>query len=284
MARGAAQARRKAAKTQARRQAAPARRPPPIEQTMFFPRLRRQAKWVFVFLALVFALGFVFFGVGSGSTGIGDLLKGNFNLFGHGGSSQSSGVKKALEATREHPKDPQAWNDLATAYQTDGNLDEANRALEHYLKLRPKDADALQRVAGYYENRATVKQAEAQRLQSQAPLDYGTIVGVSQTSQLGQLLGQDQVGQQLSQKANAAFAEATTALRKDESLYKRIVRLQPDDPNTQFHLAQIADFIGDANVAVAAYKKVVKLAPNDPTATQAKQRLALLSLSTGGKK
>jgi len=35
---------------------------------MFFPRLRRQAKWVFVFLAAVFCLGFVFFGVGSGST------------------------------------------------------------------------------------------------------------------------------------------------------------------------------------------------------------------------
>ena len=27
------------------------------EQTMFFPKLRRQAKWVFVLLALVFALG-----------------------------------------------------------------------------------------------------------------------------------------------------------------------------------------------------------------------------------
>src|SRR2546421_5420957 len=177
MARGAAQARQKAAKTQARRQAAPARRPPTIEQTMFFPRLRRQAKWVFVFLAFVFAAGFVFFGVGSGSTGIGDLLKGNFNLFGNGGStSQSSGVKKALKQARAHPKDPQAWDSLATAYQTDGKLDDANRALEHYLKLRPKDADALQRVAGFYENKATVKEGEARQLQSQAPLDFGTIV------------------------------------------------------------------------------------------------------------
>src|SRR5438309_10767085 len=112
MARGAAQARRKAAKSQpGRRKQAAARRPPTIEQTMFFPRLRRQAKWVFVFLAFVFAAGFVFFGVGSGSTGIGDLLKGNFNLFGNGGStSQSSGVKKALKQARAHPKDPQAWN------------------------------------------------------------------------------------------------------------------------------------------------------------------------------
>ena len=250
---------------------------------MFFPRLRRQAKWVFVFLALVFALGFVFFGVGSGSTGIGDLLKGNFNLFGGGGGTSSS-VKKALKATQENPKDPEAWNDLATAYQTEGKLDDANRAREQLLKLRPKDIDALQQVAGYYENRAAVKQADAQRLQSQAPLDYGTIVGIPQTSQVGQLLGQDQVTQQLSQKANAAFAEASTALRKDESLLKRIVKIQSDDPNLQFRLAQIADYLGDTAVAVAAYKQVVKLAPNDPTATQAKQRLALLSLSSGGKK
>src|SRR5436190_14898440 len=161
MARGAAQARRKTAKkpqTGTRKQAA-ARRPPSIESTMFFPRLRRQAKWVFVFLAFVFAAGFVFFGVGSGSTGIGDLLRGNFNIFGGGGgSSQSSGVKKALKQTEQNPKHAAAWLALATAYQTDGKLDAANRAREHYLKLKPKDSGVLQQVAGYYENKASVKQ------------------------------------------------------------------------------------------------------------------------------
>src|SRR5436190_9981758 len=152
MARGAAQARRKGAKSQAgtRKQAA-ARRPPTIEQTMFFPRLRRQAKWVFLLLAVIFAGGFVFFGVGSGSTGLGDLLRGNFNIFGsnNSGSTNSSAVKSALKKTQAHPKDPNAWNDLATAYQTDGKLTEANAALEHVLKLKPNDIGALQRVAGF---------------------------------------------------------------------------------------------------------------------------------------
>src|ERR671922_2022520 len=46
------------------------------EDAMFFPRLRRHAKWMFVFLALVFAVGFVGFGVGAGGTGIGDILRG----------------------------------------------------------------------------------------------------------------------------------------------------------------------------------------------------------------
>src|SRR4051794_41238756 len=97
MARGAAQTRKKAAKSQpgTRRQAA-ARRPPTIEQTMFFPRLRRQAKWVFVLLVFVFAGGFVFFGVGSGSTRLGGLLRGKFNVFGKNrGSHRTAAVKRA---------------------------------------------------------------------------------------------------------------------------------------------------------------------------------------------
>jgi tetratricopeptide (TPR) repeat protein len=280
MARGAAQARRKAAKTQTGRRQAAARRPPTVEQTMFFPRLRRQAKWVFLLLAIVFAGGFVFFGVGSGSTGIGDLLRGNFNIFGGGGGSgASSAVKSALKQTKEHPNDPNAWNALATAYQTDGRLAQANTALEHMIKLRPNETDALQRVAGYYENRATTKDAEARSLQAQAPLTLGGVIGVSSTSQLGQMLGQDQVNQQLTQKANAAFAESNSALRKDEQLYKRIAKLQPTDVNTQFHFAQLADLVGDTKPAIAAYKRVIRLAPSDPSAKQARQRIALLRLN-----
>jgi tetratricopeptide (TPR) repeat protein len=280
MARGAAQARRKTAKSQpgSRKQAA-ARRPPTIEQTMFFPRLRRQAKWVFLLLAVVFAGGFVFFGVGSGSTGLGDLLRGNFNIFGSNNSSSanSSAVKAALKKTQAHPQDPNAWNDLATAYQTDGKLTQANGALEHVLTLKPNDIDALQRVAGFYETKAQNKETEARNLQAQAPLSLAGVLGVSSASQIGQALSNDPTSQQLTQKAQAAFTEATTALQKDTELYKRIAKLQPDDVNTQFHYAQLADLTGDTAAAVKAYKQVVKLAPTDPTAQQARQRIAVLS-------
>jgi tetratricopeptide (TPR) repeat protein len=281
MARGAAQARRKGAKSQpgTRKQAA-ARRPPTIEQTMFFPRLRRQAKWVFLLLALIFAGGFVFFGVGSGSTGLGDLLRGNFNIFGSNNSStNSSAVKSALKKTQAHPKDPNAWNDLATAYQTDGKLTEANAALEHVLKLKPNDIGALQRVAGFYETKAQNKETEAQNLQAQAPLSLAGVLGVSSASPIGQALSNDPTSQQLTQKAQAAFTEANTALQKDTDLYKRIAKLQPNDVNTQFHYAQLADLTGDTAAALKAYKQVVKLAPTDPSAQQAKQRIAVLSLA-----
>jgi tetratricopeptide (TPR) repeat protein len=281
MARGAAQARRKGAKSQpgTRKQAA-ARRPPTVEQTMFFPRLRRQAKWVFLLLAVIFAGGFVFFGVGSGSTGLGDLLRGNFNIFGSNSSStNSSAVKSALKKTQAHPNDPNAWNDLASAYQTDGKLTEANAALEHVLKLKPNDIGALQRVAGFYETKAQNKEAEAQNLQAQAPLSLAGVLGVSSASPLGQALSNDPTSQQLTQKAQAAFTEANTAIQKDTDLYKRIAKLQPNDVNTQFHYAQLADITGDTAAALKAYKQVVKLAPTDPSAQQAKQRIAVLSLA-----
>ena len=250
---------------------------------MFFPRLRRQAKWVFLALAIVFAGGFVFFGVGSGSTGLGDLLRGNFNIFGsNGGSTNSSAVKAALKKTQENPKDPNAWNDLATAYQTDGKLTQANTALEHLLKLRPNDIDALQRVAGFYETKATTKDTEARTLQSQAPLSLANVLGVSSASQIGQALSSDPTSQQLTQKAQAAFAESSAAIQKDAQLYKRIATLQPDDVNTQLHYAQLADLTGDSAAALKAYKRVVKLAPTDPAAAQAKQRIKVLSAANHG--
>src|SRR5207249_10865264 len=79
-----------------------------VEQTLFFQLIRRQANWVFVFLALVFAGSFVVYGVGSGSTGIGDLLRGNLGgLFGGGGSSSGSpSIDKAQKEIQKNPKDP----------------------------------------------------------------------------------------------------------------------------------------------------------------------------------
>src|SRR5947208_975687 len=153
MARGAAQAKRKAAKAQpGRRRQAAARRPPTIEQTMFFPRLRRQAKWVFLALAFVFAGGFVFFGVGSGSTGLGDLLRGNFNIFGsNGGSTNSSAVKSALKKTHAAPaeettalqKDTQLYKRLAKLEPTDVNTQ------FHYAQLADLIGDAKSAITAY---------------------------------------------------------------------------------------------------------------------------------------
>jgi tetratricopeptide (TPR) repeat protein len=251
---------------------------PAYEQTMFFPRLRRQAKWVFVFLAAVFAIGFVFFGVGSGSNGISDVMSSFSSIFGGSSSTNSAAVKKALKRTQQHPNDPAAWNDLANAYSQQGDIGKANAAVERYVALRPKDDSAWQRIAGYYESKGADKNTEASTLQAQAPLSMPLALGLSQTSPLSQALGQDQVTQMYTQQANAAFQQALANYRKAEDAYRRIVALRPTSVSDQLHLAQLADGLGDTSVALTAYRRVVALSPAaDPNARIAKQRIKLLS-------
>ena len=71
-----------------------------LEETMFFTRLRRHAKWMFVFLALVFAVGFVGFGIGANqNASLGDLIRGN-----SGSTSGNLSVGDAREQLQKNPK------------------------------------------------------------------------------------------------------------------------------------------------------------------------------------
>src|SRR6478736_2474788 len=122
MARGAAKQHSKSSApiTPARRPGSPPPRkatPGENDMTMFFPRLRKQAKWVFVFLAVIFMASFVFLGVGSGSSGISDILNPSQWFSGGSGGPSSSGLAKKA---REHPNDARAATDYAQALETDG--------------------------------------------------------------------------------------------------------------------------------------------------------------------
>jgi len=90
------------------------------EDTLFFNKLRKRAKWVFVFLIVIFGLGFVLFGVGS-SVGGGGGLSDIFNGI-RGGGGGGTSVEKAQKATEKNPRDPVAWKNLATAYDSNGDI------------------------------------------------------------------------------------------------------------------------------------------------------------------
>src|SRR3954467_8853729 len=79
-------------------------------QQLFFMRLRRQAKPVYVLLAVLFAITFAFLGVGSGQGGL-DQLFNNLNFFSHHGTS----ISKAQKELQKNPNDPKGYRDLATA-------------------------------------------------------------------------------------------------------------------------------------------------------------------------
>ncbi len=114
---------------------------------MFFPKLRRRAKWVFLFLAVAFAFSFVFFGVGAGGSGIGDYIS---DLLNRPVSSDTPALDDAQEAVAERPNDPEAQLDLARAAQTAGQVDLAIVAYEKYRTMRPEDTDALRTLTALY--------------------------------------------------------------------------------------------------------------------------------------
>ena len=243
---------------------------------MFFPKLRRHAKWMFVFLALVFGFGFVLFGIGAGGTGLGDLLRDN-----SGGSSGAPSVNDARERTVENPKDAQAWRDLATALQLDDQTSASVTALERYTQLKPSDADALRELAGLYLTQASQEQVRAQQAQIRAStLSGGTIFG--EHLQLGgnQSLGTDPITQAVQEEATktatAAYQTAQGAIDKAINAYQRLAAADPNDPSIQFQLAQTAQAVGQTQTAIEAYKRFLKLAPDDPSAQLVREQIKQL--------
>src|SRR5881227_3713965 len=128
MARGAAQAQRKRAQAAQSKTKRKQKSAPSWEEQLFFSRLRRHAKVIYVLLAVVFAAGFVLLGVGSGSGGVADVLS---NLF-HGstGSSVSSQIKSDQKKIAAHPRNTEAYLDLATLYQQQQDQVAATRSEE----------------------------------------------------------------------------------------------------------------------------------------------------------
>jgi tetratricopeptide (TPR) repeat protein len=248
---------------------------PSIEDTMFFPRLRRHAKWMFVFLALVFGLGFVLFGVGAGGTGIGDLFRGN------GGSSGIS-VSDARKQTESNPQDPAVWRELSTALQTEGETQEAVAALEQYVALRPRDVDGQRELAGLYFTLAAEAQRDAQIAQLEASYS-GASQNFPGLTIGGQTVIGDPIGRAINARAFAAVSAAQTkvqdAAQSAVSVYVKIAELRPADANVQLELAQAAQQAGDAPTAITAYETFLRLAPDDPNAVIVKQQLKLLRSS-----
>jgi tetratricopeptide (TPR) repeat protein len=249
---------------------------------MFFPRLRNQAKWAFVFLILVFGGGFVFLGVGSGGLDLGQLLR---DAFGGQGSSTIS-LSDAQEAVRERPTDAAARRRLATALQQRGRLDEAIVVWSEYTRLRPRDVVALRRLG-------ELQLGQAERYSRQAQLAYlaqqeaglGSPFRPSE-GKFATALGQDPVAAALANKASTQFQEASTkyetAASSAVATYQDIVDLRPKDREAVFSLAQTADTLRQIDVAIRAYTDLLKLDLDAATAAQVKERIRTLRQEGGG--
>ena len=246
------------------------------DDTLFFYRLRRHAKWMFVLLALVFGLGFVFFGVGSGSS-IGDLLQGNLNF----GGSSSASISSLQKKVQKNPEDAAAWLKLSQAYQAKGQTDQAVAPLKRYMALRPKDSARSRRSSRCSRRARSTLAQQAYNAQTRpASRSPPTRPAASAPRSRGPgHLRPDRAGRadEGHRPAVDADAQATTAFKEAESSLKKLVAVSPDDTSTLFQYAQIAQYAGDSTTALAGYRKFLKLAPDDPKAAVAKQQIKALA-------
>ncbi|HZQ66462.1 MAG TPA: tetratricopeptide repeat protein [Gaiellaceae bacterium] len=253
------------------------------EDTLFFNRIRKQAKWVFIFLAVVFAGGFVLFGVGSSNvSGLSDIFSG---IRGGGGGPS---VSKALKQTEKNPKNAQAWHDLATAYDSKGDLDNAVGAWQTYTQLRPRDVDGLTQLATDYAQQLAVQTQEAQAALAAVQSAQGTTFAPPSSTPLGRALGsiEDPVATAASSSAQQQYQQAFDARQATATtladVYSKIAKLQPAEPSAQLQLAQAAQDAGETSTAIAAYKKFVELAPFDNQVPYAKQQIKALQAQVSG--
>ena len=246
---------------------------PSIEDTMFFPRLRRHAKWMFVLLALVFGLGFVLFGVGAGGVGVGDIFR-------DAGGTSGQSVSDAREKTQSRPDDPEAWIDLSTALQTEGETREAITALDRAIALRPKDADSYRQLAGLHLALATERQQDAQVAQIAAAYRAPGQAFLLFSGPTGQSVLRDPIStgvtSQVVGRVSAAYEEAQREAVLAIDAYEKLAGLEPNDPNVQLELAQAAQQNGDAVRAIAAYERFLELAPDDSNASTVRDLLKQL--------
>jgi tetratricopeptide (TPR) repeat protein len=246
---------------------------------MFFPRLRRRAKWVFAFLALSFGLGFVVFGVGTGISGtsLGDIFQ---DILQRRSAQSDSSVDEAREKVRENPLDAAAQLELATALQSEGRLDEAIAALDRYTGLRPRDTDALQQLAVLWGTQAARARQEAEAAAAEAQEANLASTFIQGESAFAQALYQTRISEAVSELANTRSTEAQTraveASRNEAEVYERLSVLLPDEAVIFLQLGQASFAAGDTQAAIGAWERFLELAPDDSSAPLIRQQLELL--------
>jgi tetratricopeptide (TPR) repeat protein len=244
---------------------------------MFFPKLRRRARWVFLLLALAFGIGFVAFGVGTGVSGtsLGDVLQ---DLIGRQNTEGS--IDDARKNALARPKDANAQFAYANALQARGRTQEAIAALEAYTALKPKDTDALRQLANLWGSVANKARQEQQVASAQATeASAASSIAVPDSDFLRDV-EQNKIAQTLAEQANArasaAANRAQSAAGEQQRVYEQLTLLIPDDPSIFLSLGIAAQEANDAESAIAAYQTFLDLAPNDPSAAQVKQQIDFL--------
>jgi cytochrome c-type biogenesis protein CcmH/NrfG len=243
---------------------------------MFFPRLRRQAKWMFVFLALVFGVGFVIFGVGSSlPSGVADLIRSN-------GSANEASISDAQDKVAKEPKNAQAQLELSRAYQRDGDLDKAVPPLVKASQLEPKNQDFLTELASIYQQQASIQQNIAQTANAEYQATSGITSLVSGTTQQFFQAGplDQSILDDVSKRGQEASGKASAALAAAAATYKKLTVLTPRESQNWLLWGYASQEAGKTDDAIKGLKQYLKLSPDAPGAAQIKAQIKSLQQSS----
>ena len=203
-----------------------------IEDTLFFTRIRQHAKWVFVFLALSFLIGFVVFNVGGSGTAAASASFSGTAETGRAGTSRSltrasrcrrprrarrhSGTSRPRSRTTARPT-RRSWRSRAiwsssrrtrTRCASSPASTSGRAASSPRRRRSPSCAPATPRSAARSARRSTSARAPRS---ARDPID-------------------EAIATQASQAVSEAYTKAQTAFQSAEQTYERLVVLAPKDP------------------------------------------------------
>lgn len=231
-------------------------------QDLFFSKLRRRQKWVFLGLAIVFCISFVFIGVGSGNGGgLDQLYKGIF-----GGSGDAVG--KAQAEIKTNPA--KGYRDLANAYVTKNDLPSAIGALQKYLAIKKTDATQWSILGNYQKQQADSYASQYQQVLQASQLESpGSVLRPSGT--LGTALGTNPIDEYYSKQNQSVsgplYQQATTYYTDSLASYQnaaKYTRGTQERAAAEYAVFTAASNVGNRAVALAALKKFVALNPTTP--------------------
>jgi hypothetical protein len=230
-------------------------------QDLFFTRLRRRQKWVFAALATVFAVSFVFLGVGSGA---GSGLQGLYNgIFGGGGDS----VGKAKAEINKNPT--KGYQDLANAYLAKSDVTDAIGALKSYLNLKKKDSAVWGELGGYENTQGQTAyqqyQQVAQAGQLQAPGTLFQPTGALE-GQFGKNPIDEYYQQQTQSQTQPLLSQAFSAYGAALTAYQNAAKYAPPATRGELLLTvySAAQLAGNQKAELQALKQYVQITPNAP--------------------
>ncbi len=220
-------------------------------------------------MVVVFAVGFAFLGVGSGGLDLASLVQ---SVFGAGGGGTS--ISKAQGKVKKHPNDPSAWLALADAYGSKGRTSDQITALEHYVKLRPRDVSQLQNLAALEQSDATSAQnANLAARQAQASVANSSFFAPQLAGTSDPITNAEQ--QSVSTNERNTFTAYRAAVQRALATLAKLAKVQPS-ASSYDDLATAAAQFGENGIAIRAYTKELEYTSDAGLKAQIRARIKSL--------